>query len=336
MNMKKYRKRIIWSLIILAVIYGGYKYFSDNKPVTTYVTEDVAKGTLTQTVSATGRFDSNEQVDLSFKSTGRIEKINVQIGDKVVKGQQLAVMEKGALAEQLRQAEADIQAQKNTLSDMVDKKDTTTKDQRDTQRAIVQKVEAARDGVLRQIRETSIVSPIDGIVIQKNNEAGELIAANSLVLAVANPNDLVIESNIPEVDIIKVAVGQSAIVTFDALTEKDVFIAKVIEIDPASTVIQDVVFYRVKLKIDNADGRLKIGMSCNDDILTAEKNDVLMIPERAVKTEGEKQFVEVLKADGITIEKVYVETGLSGDNGMIEVKNNLKEGEKVVTLTKSV
>ena len=112
MNMKKYRKRIIWSLIILAVIYGGYKYFSDNKPVTTYVTEDVAKGTLTQTVSATGRFDSNEQVDLSFKSTGRIEKINVQIGDKVVKGQQLAVMEKGALAEQLRQAEADIQAQK--------------------------------------------------------------------------------------------------------------------------------------------------------------------------------------------------------------------------------
>jgi multidrug efflux pump subunit AcrA (membrane-fusion protein) len=66
-------------------------------------------------------------------------------------------------------------------------------------------------------------------------------------------------------------------------------------------------------------------------VRTNEKDNVLMIPTRAIKEDGKKKYVEVLKADGITTEKIYIETELEGDDGMVEVKSGLKGGEKVVT-----
>ena len=331
----KYKKKIIWLVIIAAVIFGGYKLFAPKAPVTTYTTEDVVKGNLTQTVSVTGELKSDDSVNLSFKSSGKIEQMNVEIGDKVTKGQRLAVIEKGVLNEQLRQAESDIKIQKETRDNMKKNHVTYSSEQVDAQRAMVQKSEAARDAVLRQMRDVVMVAPMDGTVVEKKVDLNEMATMNAPVLTIANPGNLFVESNIPEADIVKIATEQKAVVTFDALTEKDIFTATVAEIDPASTVIQDVVYYRVKLKLDSADARLKIGMSCNVDVLTAQAESVLMIPQRAVKTEGAKQYVEVLKSDGITIEKVYVEIGLSGDNGMVEVLNNLKAGEKVVTFTKT-
>ena len=329
------KKKIIWLVIIIAAVFGGYKYFAGKKAVTTYVAENVTRGSLVQTVSATGKLNSNQQIDLSFQATGLIVSVDVNVGDKVVQGQKLATIEKDTFPQQLRQAEADILAQKETLNNMKDIRKTYSKDQRDAQRAVIQKFEAIRDAIVKQSKDTALYSPINGVVIRRVVDPGEVAMVNSPVLVLVDPTDLIIESNIPEADIVKIAVGQKSNITFDALTDKDVFRAEVMEIDPASTVIQDVVFYRVKLKIENVDQRLKVGMSCNDDIVTAEHSNVLMIPERAVKTEGDKQFVDLLRADGITTEKRYMETGLSGDNGMIEVRNNLREGEKVVTFSKA-
>jgi hypothetical protein len=81
--------------------------------------------------------------------------------------------------------------------------------------------------------------------------------------------------------------------------------------------------------------RLKIGMSCDVDVLTAEKDDVLMISRRAVKQEDGKKYVEILKTDGKTsvTEKIYVETGLTGDGGMIEVKSGLSEGQEIIVFS---
>jgi macrolide-specific efflux system membrane fusion protein len=74
-------------------------------------------------------------------------------------------------------------------------------------------------------------------------------------------------------------------------------------------------------------------MSCDIDVKTAEKNNVLMIPIRATKTEGSQKFVDILKADNI-LERKKVEIGLEGDGGMVEVKSGLQVGEKVVTFIK--
>ena len=330
--MARARKWTIWILIIVAIIGSIFWYVKSRGPKTTYTTADVARGTLAQTVSITGKINPNEQIDLTFKTTGILKSIGVDVGDTVKKGQVLAVIDTGSLYSQLRQAEAQVKYQKETLNNMKDNHATYSAEQRDAQRAQVVGAQEGVNAVKDQLREVRMISPIDGIVIRRTADPGETVVLNlnSPVLTIAQKEDLLIQANVPESDIVKIQIGQKADVTFDAFSSEDVFGAVISQIDPASTVIQDVVYYRIKLKLDNLDPRLKAGMSANIDVRTTQKENVLMVPQRSVKTEGSRKFVDVLQIDNTT-QKVFVETGLEGDEGMIEIKSGLKGGEKVVT-----
>ena len=125
--------------------------------------------------------------------------------------------------------------------------------------------------------------------------------------------------------------------TLDALPADEKLSARVFEIEPASTVIQDVVYYKIKLKLDAQDERLKNGMSADIDIRSAEKENALVVPQRAIKIEGTEKFVEVLKdAKNNITERKKIITGLEGDEGSVEVKSGLEEGDEVVTFAKAV
>jgi len=183
------------------------------------------------------------------------------------------------------------------------------------------------------LNRATLISPVNGIITEVNNKPGEILGTGVIkeTFSRVMSLDMIIQSQVPESDIVKVKLGQHASVTFDALTPEDIFDAEIIEINPASTNVQGVVYYNIKLKLNTLDIRVKPGMSLNVDIRTAEKNEVIMIPSRAIKIEENKKYVEILKVDGITTEKVFIETGLEGDDGMIEAKSGLKGGEKVVT-----
>lgn len=333
--MNKAKKRIIWIVIILALAVGGY-FLLRPKTETVYTTEAAKKGTLAQTVSVTGKINPDDQVDLAFKVSGRLRTLTVGAGDKVKKGQLLGSVEPGVLNAQLREAQEQVKYQKETLNNMKERKGTYNSEQRDAQRAQVRAAEANVSAVLAQFGETRLFSPIDGTVLQRSADPGEIVSLTDAVLSVGNPDNLIIEMNVPESDIVKIKLDQDADVTFDALPADEIFSGKVVEIDPASTEIQDVVYYRVKVKLDKIDGRIKPGMSVSVDVKTAEKGNVIMVPMRAVKTENEKKYVEVLvdEKNNLT-EKRWVETGLEGDEGLVEAKSGVKEGEKVVTFTKS-
>ncbi|MEI7891264.1 MAG: hypothetical protein WCI36_04855 [bacterium] len=165
-----------------------------------------------------------------------------------------------------------------------------------------------------------------------NNKPGEILGTGVIKEAFSRVMslDLIIESKVPESDIVKVKLGQHAKVTFDALTPDDIFDSEIIEINPASTNVQGVVYYNIKLKLNDISSIIKPGMSLNIDIATSQKDNVIIVPSRAVKTEGAKKYVDVLQFDNTT-KKAYVETGLDGDDGMVEIKTGLKGGEKVVT-----
>ena len=338
--MAKRKKIIIWVVIILALSVGGYSYLKGDKPKIEYTTAEAQKGNLPQTVSATGTINPDRKYELAFKSTGKVLEMNVDVGDPVFNGQRLAKIDEGTLLSQLRQAESEVQVQKNTLYNMKRQKNTYTNDQRDAQRARILGAQAGVDVIRDQIADTVIYSPIDGIVLKKFANVGDMTFVNAArstsILTVASKGDLVIESNIPESDITKISLGKKSVVTFDALTSDDEYEAEISEIDPDSTVIQDVVYYGIKLKLTNVDPRFMPGMSANIDILTAEKENVLLIPLRAVQTEGNQKLVEVLGPDGISVTKVNIETGLEGDEGMVEVTSGLQAGQKVVTFTKSL
>lgn len=203
---------------------------------------------------------------------------------------------------------------------------------KDSNNAQIAGARAAYELSLLNLDKATLISPVNGIITEVNNKPGEILGTGVIkeTFSRVMSLDFIIESLIPESDITKIKLGQHAKVTFDSLTTDDVFDGEVIEIDPASTTVQDVVEYKIKLKLNNTDPRIKPGMSTNIDIATAQKNDVLSIPSRAIKTEGTKKYVDVLQADNTT-KKIYIETGLEGDEGMVEVTKGLSGGEKVVT-----
>lgn len=331
--MSKFKKIIIWVIIIAAVAGGIYFYLRNKAPKTEYTTETAARGDLAQTVSVTGEIIPENQAELGFQTGGEVSRVYVDVGDKVAKGQRLAQIKAGIQIADLAQAEKALEAQRQTYKHIKDDDDTYSDEERRSQRATVEQYEAAVEEAKVNIAKTILYSPIDGIISQKSIDIGEIIAVTDKVFTIIGEGGLELRADVPESDIVKVAVGQKAGITFDALPSDEILEAEITEIDPASTVIQDVVYYRVKLKYAN-DSRIKPGMSADIDIKTAEKNGVITVPLRAVKNEEDKEYVEILKADNTT-EKVFVKTGLKGDEGMVEIISGLKGGEKVVTLTKT-
>ena len=235
------KKWTIWILIVVAIIGGIFWYVKSRAPKTTYTTADATKGTLAQTVSVTGKINPNEQIDLTFKTTGILKSINADVGDLVKKGQILATIDTGTLLSRLHQTQAQLKYQKETLDNMKNNHDTYSSEQRDAQRAQVEQAQAGIDEITDQLRDVNMISPINGIVIRRTADPGETVVLNlnSPVLTIAQKEDLIIQSNVPESDIVKIQIGQKANVTFDAFTADEIFGATVSQIDPASTVIQD-------------------------------------------------------------------------------------------------
>lgn len=197
----------------------------------------------------------------------------------------------------------------------------------DLQKARVAQNRAALQRAKAVLDQMTIKAPVDGIITRINYKVGEKTDLNKPVLSLLGNSGLEIEVDIPESDIAKIAVGQKAHITLDAFNEQK-FEGHVTNIDLAETRISEVVYYRVKITFDQGDERIKPGMTANIDISTANVDNTLFIPARAIKENGGK-YVEVL-VNGEVIRK-NVETGLRGDGGLIEIVSGLSVGEEVIT-----
>jgi len=192
-----------------------------------------------------------------------------------------------------------------------------------SEEASVKSYEASVGNIEAQIAKTVLYSPISGVVIKQDAKVGEIAAANSVLVSILS-SVYEVEAFIPEVDIAKIKIGDSAKATLDAYGKDVVFEAKVISINPAETMVEGVATYKTTLQLNSGDKPVKSGMTANLDILTAQKNDALIVPQRAVtSTDGDK-FVDI----GTTTVKVI--TGLRGSDGNIEILEGLKEGDKIV------
>jgi HlyD family secretion protein len=121
--------------------------------------------------------------------------------------------------------------------------------------------------------------------------------------------------------------------TLDAYGNSVVFNNSIVKIDPAATVIDGVPTYKVTLKFDVKDDRVRSGMTANLDILTNKKDNVLFLPSRVIVTKDDGKYVSMLDANDKSelIEKKVI-TGLRGSDGNVEVISGLNEGDKVVAL----
>lgn len=185
----------------------------------------------------------------------------------------------------------------------------------------------------KALDESKLYAPIDGLITFIHGKVGENIALTETSLKPflsMQADNLIVEANVPETDVVKLEPGDEVEMTIDAFDFTEKLHGEVIYIDPAETVIQGVVYYEVKTAFEIDDPRLKSGMTANLEIVTDKKEDVLIIPSRAIKFEDSQRYVEVLNGGP---KKVQIETGLESDQ-YTEVISGLKEGDKIITFVK--
>jgi RND family efflux transporter MFP subunit len=193
--------------------------------------------------------------------------------------------------------------------------------------------QAGVDSAVAALEKTMLRAPADGTVTSVDVKVGEIAEIGKQAIAIQDVSNLYLEANINESNIKSVAVGQTVQVTFDAFSG-DTFTAAVSSIDPAATIENNVVNYKIKALLTGSD-TVRPGMTANMTILTAEVDNVLVLPARVITTTGATTTVNIIVDDRKekTVPREVV-LGLKGDGDMVEIKSGLNEGDRVVWTSK--
>jgi cobalt-zinc-cadmium efflux system membrane fusion protein len=175
-------------------------------------------------------------------------------------------------------------------------------------------------------RPLEVKAPIDGVITERKSTAGESIAKDTEIYMISDPADLWVLAEIKERDIGQVKIGQDAGFTVLAYPDES-FHGKVVRI--GHRIEEESRTLEVRIEVNNADGRLKPGMFADVEIVTTVQENVLLISDSALQTEGDNQIVFVALNDS-KFEKRVVKTGME-QHGRLEVIDGVKPGEKVVT-----
>jgi HlyD family secretion protein len=351
-------------MAVLILIVGGFAFLK-GKTGSDYIFIEAKKGTLFQEVSVSGRLKPSQSLDLGFEVSGKVSRIFKKAGDEVYAGERLIELDNSQLLSQRAQAEASLEAEESRLEELekgtrleeleaarnnVSGLEKSLAEAKTNQEAVKNKVSAdlenAYSSALASLQKsvssskTVIYSPISGVITKREVEIGESIIANTPIVSLISASGFSaeggpasgweIETRVAEVDIAKIKIGDPAKATLDAYGSDVIFQAKVVKIDPAETMVEGLPTYRVTLQFVEKDDRLRSGMTADVDILTAEKQDVILIPQRAVISANSDKLVRVLEK-GNQVKEVKVKTGLRGSSGEIEILEGLSEGDKVIT-----
>lgn len=357
--MKKRSLIIITSIIIAgaaAVIHGGVP---SRAPATTYRTEPVMKGDLVQSISVNGTLNPLHMVKVGTEISGTIYKIYADFNQKVTQGEKLAEIEPSVLISQLDQSKALMNAAKAKLDfsqknyrrikallkkDYVARQDMDNAEQ-DLQNAKAQMVqaEAQVQKDKASLEHTIIRSPISGIVISRDVDVGQTVAASfqtpELFSIAQDMKKMQITAIVSEADIGAVKSGVSVTFSVDAFPDRS-FTGIVDQIRLNSNNQQDVVTYNVLVSVDNSDEALLPGMTALVIIPISQKKDVLILPNAALRftpanavTDSEvppksQRYIYLLKAG--KIRPVHVSVGITNGKFSEVVSPEIKAGEQVI------
>lgn len=205
----------------------------------------------------------------------------------------------------------------------------STPEEISAQEAAVKEAEAARDAARAEIAKTILLSPIRGVVTIQEAKRGQIVAANAPVVSVISEQHLEIEANVPEVDVSKIALDNPVAITLDAFPN-ETFTGAIVHIDPAETIIDGVVNFKVKIDFTRTDPRLKSGLTANLTIKTKEHADVFLLPQYAIIENDNGTFVQ--KIEGTAVREVPITIGIRGQDSMVEILDGVLEGDRVLNI----
>jgi HlyD family secretion protein len=190
----------------------------------------------------------------------------------------------------------------------------------------VKSAQIALDQAKANLLKSQLIAPFDGTVANVNIKVGQQSSASAQPIVLVDLSRLEAQVNVGETDLPRVKAGQDVQVTFDALTGQT-FAAQVIEVALVGTTTQGVVNYPVTIALNQTDPQIRPGMTANVTIVVEQRNNILLVPNRAVKTTGKQKIVNVMENGKPT--PVAVTLGMSSDT-QSEVMSGLNEGDVVV------
>lgn len=337
--------------VVVGIIVGTFIFRnSNNSNIYT-----VSRETLTSSIEVSGNYEIAATVAVTSPSKGIITKFDVKNGDTVKKGAQLFYVASTATPADQASAYSTLVTDQVTYQQALNtrrKTQAAVDSEHDTdknygsaetyaQRSTRTAAEVANDNAWDDLRSAQAalqsaqiaynntqsawaVAPADGTVVNLQKKVGDGVGTET-VLIVADYSNPHIVIPINEVNIAKLAVGQTAEITFDALPGKS-FKGSVIGIDGVGTISQGEITYNVTLSLDDPSDLLKPSMTANATIETLHKDDVLTVPTTAITNKDGKSYVLKEGSKGLT-EIVTGDTGLT----KTEVVSGLSEGDKIVT-----
>jgi RND family efflux transporter MFP subunit len=197
----------------------------------------------------------------------------------------------------------------------------------DIYKASISQAQANVDALQSQLNDNYLASPINGKITDINMKRGQIVSPSQSVIDLLSTEPFQIKVNIYEQDIVNVKVGNSVKINLVAF-QKENFTGKVLSIDPAETIVDNVLYYEVTIDFSNQPEGVRSGMTADIVIETNKKDNVLKIPKNAVSQIEGIDTVQVLK--GNKIENRTIILGLEG-NDYLEVVSGLKEGDQIIT-----
>ena len=367
------RKPFNWMwLVPVAMLGGGIYFFQRETPVqlVEYVTRPLTRGELQVTVTATGTLQPTKQVEIGSEVSGIIENVFVDFNDKVTVGQTMAQLDPQTLKARLTSARASLQSAEASLAQAratvleVGAKTRRSKELTERDLLSLQSLEADEASSLRAIAsvagaeaqvtsakaalnesETSLAkavirSPIDGIIISREVDPGQTMAASFqtpvMFIVAEDLADMVLNLGIDEADIGQVREGQKATFRVDTYPRKE-FTAEIISVRFNPLKVNNIVTYETVLSVRNPELLLRPGMTATAEILIEETAEVLLVPNRSLRFLPPEERVALLAAEGDNVwvlengqpRPVPVTIGLS-DGEFTEIKSDSLSADAVL------
>lgn len=200
------------------------------------------------------------------------------------------------------------------------------------QQALVAQAEAQVAQAKATLSKTVIVAPFAGTISDISIIPGETVTSGKTVIGMLATNAFEVEAKVPEVDIVKVQTGSGVKITLDAYGSSVLFPAIVTRVSPTATIEGNVPMYKVLVTFTGSDSRIRSGMTANVNIITQEIQTTLTVPARFVSIIDETKGTVVIENDGVESIR-EVELGIRGEDGLIEIKSGLLEGEILIAPT---
>lgn len=341
----------------------------------------VERGDIARSVVATGKIEPLAKVEVKSKASGIVNRILVEAGDKIRKGQVLLELDREELQARHREAQATLLSAQAALQrtqvealgpdlpflksaqerarrlygqglvatsvvedaekgyEMAVNKQHAARANVAVNRAEVARAQAALERAETDLRNATIVSSMDGLVLSRDVEVGDAVSSilvmgseATLLMTLGDVGSVFVRGKVDEADVGKISVDQLARITVESFKDRK-FAGKVTRIAPLGQEKDNVTTFEVRVSIDNPGGELKANMTANAEIIREEKKNVLLVPETAVIYDKErKTFLEVpdpSAEDGKR--KVPAQLGISnGVKAELVAAGTLKQGDKVV------